>query len=148
MAAIIEKIQLTEVLRFRDAVCSIVYDNTDTLVIQTTAGFIPKTQFQEIFISAGHIVVNKGITNIILDSRSARILHQPQLEWYFLVWLELMFYHGLKSHTIILPADDEFRRDFKATIQKLQTHHPEAKFNQLILDSVESVKDALETRMD
>ena len=145
MAAVIEKIQLNEVLRFRDAVCSTVYDNPETLIIQTTAGFIPKTQFQEIFISAGHIVVNKGIKKIILDNRSGRIFHQPQLEWYFLVWLELMFYHGLQYHAVLLPPDEEFRKDFRSTLQKLITHHPDAKFNQLKLETIESLKEALGT---
>jgi hypothetical protein len=145
MAAVIEKIQLNEVLRFRDAICSIVYDNPDTLIIQTTAGFIPKTQFQEIFISTGHVVVNKGIKKIILDNRSGRIFHQPQLEWYFLVWLELMFYHGLHYHAMLLPLDEDFRKDFRDTLRKLQSHHPEAKFNQLKLETAESLKEAIES---
>jgi hypothetical protein len=140
----VEHVQLKEVLSYPHAICYIVEDQPSTLVIKATSEYIPKTQFQELFIAVGHVVVKNHITKLIFDKRSLTVFHQPSMEWYFLVWKELMFYHGLKVHRKILPNDQFFRESVRIGRERIFKRHPEGKFNEMDIQYSTSLTDAIE----
>jgi hypothetical protein len=140
----IEQVQLKEVLRFPHAICYSVEGHPDTLVVKTTGEYIPKTQFQEIFIAVGHLVVKNKITKLIFDKRSLTVFHQPSMEWYFVVWKELMYYHGLKVHRKLLPKDDFFRESVRIGREKIMKHHPLGKYNEMDIRYSNSLLEAIE----
>lgn len=95
---------LVEKRKFKNAIVSVVQDNTSIAVIEATSSYIPIDQFKEIFNFIGDLVKSDKITKLIFDKRKLSVFHQPSMEWYFVEWKEEMFAHGLITHRKNSPA--------------------------------------------
>lgn len=139
----LDHIQLSEVLRLPHATCYSVDAEPNTLLVRTTGEHIPKTQFQELFIAIGHVIVNKKINTLVFDMRSLSIFPTNAMEWYHLVWTELMYYHGLQRHRIIQPKNELFREAAQLSREKLMKHHAEAKFIDMDIRNADTLQQAI-----
>lgn len=140
----LDHIQLSEALRLSHATCYIVDAEPNTLLVRTNGEFIPKTQFQELFIAIGHLVVNKKINTLVFDMRSLSVFPTNAVEWYYLVWTELMFYHGLQRHVIIQPKNELFREAAQQSREKLLKHHHESKFIAMDIRYADTLQQAID----
>ena len=73
-----------------------------------TASYIPRAELQEIFESAGELILREKLTKCIYDERRLVAFHLPSMEWLYLVWTEKMYKHGLVSHRKLLPDNKYF----------------------------------------
>jgi len=144
MELLLDNVALTEIARFRHATCYQVDDRPDTLIVQATSAYIPKTQFQELFISVGQLVVLHDIRKLIFDKRSLTVFHQPSMEWYFLVWKEAMYHHGLRVHRKLLPDNEIFRESVAIGREKIVALHPNGLYKEMDIQYAESLQDAIE----
>lgn len=140
---ILEKSQLQEVSKFRHAVCYTVEGLSDVIVIKATSAHIPKTQFQEMFIAIGQLISKGGYKKLICDLSNIHFYHEPTFDWYFMVWKERMFYHGLRTHRIILPLNDLIRDGVELARQRSYEVFPGGKYWQLDLQYAESIDEAV-----
>lgn len=144
MELTLEHVELVELVRFRHAVCYLAVDHPDTLVVQATAGYIPKTQFQEIFIGVGKLVAQLSIKKLVFDKRMLTVFHQPSMEWYFVVWKEQMFHHGLRVHRKLLPDDLAFRESVAMGRERIMRMFPTGKHHEMDIKYSETLEDAVE----
>lgn len=140
---ILERSHLKEISRFRHASCYMVEGLTDVIVVKATSAHIPKTQFQETFISIGQLIAKAGHKKLICDLSNIQFYHEPTSDWYFMVWKERMFYLGLRTHRIILPLNDLLRDGFEISRQRACEALPGEKYWQLDIQYAESVDEAI-----
>lgn len=139
----LEKNDLVELARFRHAICYKIDGYEDVIVVKTTSSHIPKTQFQELFISIGQLIAKSGYRKLICDLSNIQFHHEPTFDWYFMVWKERMYYHGLKSHRIILPHNDLIRDGVELSRQRANEIFPGAKYWDMDIQYAESVDTAM-----
>lgn len=144
MELMLENLRLTEVAQFRHATCYFAEDHKNTLIVQATSPYIPKTQFQELFIAVGQLVVLHNIEKLVFDKRSLKVFHQPSMEWYFLVWKEAMYHHGLRVHRKLLPDNEIFRESVSIGRDKIKAMYPHGYYTKMDIQYAESLEEALE----
>lgn len=136
-------LHLTPHTIFRHGQISLIDDHPACALIEAYSGYIPKKDFQEMFISLGKVVQENAISRVIFDKSKLTVFHQPSMEWYFLVWKEQMFEFGLRTHRKILPDDLVFRESARIAREKLERAYPTAKFNQMDIKYSPCLADAL-----
>src|SRR5688572_17630976 len=100
---LLQEIRLKELIRFKLLTCYTLEEQAGTLVLKTNSPVFPKTQFKEVMIAIGQLVVRDRFHKIILDENLVALLDDSCLEWYHSVWKELMVYNDLEIHCFVIP---------------------------------------------
>ena len=113
------------------------------LVIQSTSTSIPLAQFKNVFLEAGTIVEQEGVTKLIFDKRSFKVFDPEAMEWYFTEWKEKMFAHGLRTHRKIMPESVPFKYSVDTSRKGIYERFPNGKFRQMDIQYVDSIEEAI-----
>jgi hypothetical protein len=135
--------RLEEVLRTRHAVCYNIEGSEDAFVIEATSAHIPKTQFQEMFITIGQNIIKSGCRKVIFDMSMLQFYYEPTFDWFFTVWKERMFYHGISCYRIILPHIEIIREGVEKSRKKAYEIFPDEKYWEMDIQYTDTVEDAL-----
>lgn len=125
---LLEKIALKLHSTFKLTSCYIPEDHKSTLVIKGNGQVAPKTLFQEDFIAIGQQVVKGKFKTIVLDQSVTEAMNSASLQWYCMVWKELMYFHGVTKHVFILTSrnkshesvEQKSRTNFEGLIKNLK----------------------------
>ncbi len=128
---------------FKHASISIPKGNQSTVVITAKTSYIPIEEFKKIFEAIGEIVKADKITKLVFDKRNLTVFHQPSMEWYFTVWKEQMYEHGLKIHRKILPDNEVFHQSVKIGREKISKAFPDGKFHMMDIGYANSLDEAI-----
>ena len=134
--------QLDLEMTFRNANVYMVMEEK-AAIVQASGAYITINEFKEIFNFLTDMIISNGIGKLIFDKRELMVFHQPSMEWYFVVWKEKMFDHGLKTHRKILPKDPVFRQSVKIGRENINKAYPHGKFHQMDIKYFESIDDAI-----
>lgn len=137
-----ERFKLSILKTFKHAIVYRV-DNEATLVIASTADYIPIDEFKSVFVFAGETVKQEEIRKLVFDKRTLSIFHQPSMEWYFISWKEEMWSHGLTIHRKILPNDTIFRESVKIGREKIFRENPNLKAKDMDIQYRDDLEEAI-----
>lgn len=113
------------------------------LIVKVTRAHIPLSEFKEIFGRVNELISYYSVKKLVCDKQKLKVFHQPSMEWYFVEWKEEAFDLGLRVISKILPDDMVFRQCVKIGRTKIEGEHPHAKFNEMDVQYVNSVEQAL-----
>jgi hypothetical protein len=134
---------LKELMKLRHAVCYTVENNDDVIIININSAYIPKTHFQEMLITISQEIVRRGFKKVVFDMSLLQFYHEPTFDWFFTVWKERMFYHGVTCHRIILPKIQIIRDGVEQSRKKASEIFPHEKYWELEVQYAETAEDAL-----
>jgi hypothetical protein len=108
-----------------------------------TASYIPMAECEEIFQTAGELIIREKLTKCIYDERKLTAFHQPSMEWLYLVWMERMSKHGLVSHRKLFPDDKQFEHLVNMGRRKILRENPWFSLEKYDIVTCKSLEEAI-----
>ncbi|ELR71373.1 hypothetical protein C900_02831 [Fulvivirga imtechensis AK7] len=118
-------------------------NSADAVLVEASGTYITNDEFKNIFHYVGSLVISNGIKKLVFDKRTLKIFHQPSMEWYFVVWKEKMYTHGLKTYRKILPQSSVFRESVRISQEKINKKYPNAKCHNMDIKYSETLEEAI-----
>ena len=137
-------IPLTILKRYKYADILAVDSRPNIVIVSATSEYIPRIDFERIFTELSQTIIERRIKKVIFDKSSLTVFHQPSMEWYFTVWKEMMYHHGLMTHRKILPNDKVFKESARIARQKLVRDFPSGKYRLMDIKYAENLTQAIE----
>ena len=127
----------------RHAICYTSDAAKDVYIVEATSAHIPKTQFQEMFIGIGQAIIKGSFRKLVFDMSLIQFYQEATFDWYFMVWKETMYFHGLRAHRIILPNNELIREALELSQQNAHEAFLEGKYSLLDIQYAESIDEAI-----